>query len=49
MCAQAVGFVEKYLVTIELIGSCWLYQNTLPSYTLCSSNPSDCFLFIRSR
>lgn len=37
MCAQAVGFVEKYLVTIELIGSCWLYQNTLPSYTLCSS------------
>lgn len=37
VCAQAVGFVEKYLATIELIGSCRLYQNTLPSYILCSS------------
>ena len=37
MCPQAVGFVEKYLVTIELIGSCGLYQDTLSSPTLCSS------------
>lgn len=29
LCPQAVGFVEKYLVTIELIGSWWLLQLTL--------------------